>query len=198
MNKIQKRYYTMSFHEVISLISSDDDDDDDAKKKSAVPAVPEVISLLSSDDESNDENPHSMVARVATYPPRPPPRPPPPPHITGLVQWDPDPFVPANGAVAAIGPANGAVAAIGDQGDFWIDPTDPAQIEYDATTSAPVMVVFTVQGKPSPLRTTRFTKKWFNPYNPSATKQTSFLKAAKAALSSLGACIRCRYSRISP
>jgi hypothetical protein len=154
--------------EVISLISGNDNDDE-GKKKSAVPAVPEVISLLSSDDESDDENPHSMVAHVATYP-----TPPPPPHVTGLVQWDP------------LARVTSAVAATRDHGSYWIDPTDPPQIELDPSTSAAKMVLFTVQGKPSPLRTARHrTYKWTNTYNPSSKLQATFLKAAKDALSSL-------------
>jgi hypothetical protein len=153
--------------EVISLLSSDDEDDDQAKKKSAVPAVPaEVISLLSSDDKSNDKTSQFMVGQVATYPT------PPTPPVAGLVQRDP--------------PVNATGAAAGDV--YWIDPTRTAEIEYDQSGSgATVMVLFTVQGKPSPLKTVRF--KWItrfgrpqvSPWNPSAELQASFRKVVKDA-----------------
>jgi hypothetical protein len=178
--KPRSKNYTMSgcnnssvpaVPEVISLISSDDDEE--AKKKSAVPPVPaEVISLLSSDDESSDkhEHPQSMVGQVATYLT-------PPPHVAGLVQRDPP--LHATGTVAG---------AIGNLDNYRIDPTETAEIELDRSGSGTaVMVLFTVQGKPSPLMTARFRFRKYGraitAWNPSADLQASFLKAAKDALS---------------
>jgi hypothetical protein len=133
--------------EGISLISNEEEDD--TKKKRAVPApVPEVILLVSSDNESEDEIPESqyMVGKVASY------MTPPPPRVTGLPRRAP----PLH--------ATGAVGDIGDPDSFWIDPTDPAQIEYDPSTSTAVMFLFTVQGKPRPLKTARFrTNGWSVP-----------------------------------
>jgi hypothetical protein len=165
-----KKSSVPAVEEVISLLSSDDEDDyHQAEKKSAVPAVPaaEVISLLSSDDKSNDKTPQSMVGQVATYPTTPTT-----PHVAGLVQRDP--------------PVNAAGAAAGDV--YWIDPTRTPEIEYDQSGSgATVMVLFTVEGKPSPLKTARF--KWItrfgrpqvSTYNPSAELQASFQKVVKDA-----------------
>jgi hypothetical protein len=82
-----------------------------------------------------------------------------------------------------------AGASTGDFGgpdsDYWIDPTDTSEIQLDPSGSAVEMVLFTVQGQPRPLKTARFRmfrRKTFT-FNPSATYQASFLKAAKEALS---------------
>jgi Holliday junction resolvase RusA-like endonuclease len=82
-----------------------------------------------------------------------------------------------------------AGASTGDFGgpdsDYWIDPTDTSEIQLDPSGSAVEMVLFTVQGQPRPLKTARFRmfrRKTFT-FNPSATYQASFLKAAKDALS---------------
>jgi hypothetical protein len=157
-----------AFPEVISLISSEDE----GKKKRALPALPKVVVSLLSDDESDDEIPQSqfMVGQVASH------LTPPPPHVAGLPQW-PAPL-------HATGAAAGSIR--GPDSHYWIDPNDTAEIELDPTGSATVMVLFTVQGRPSPLKTPRFRFRlggWgTTTWNPSADLQASFLQAAKNAL----------------
>jgi hypothetical protein len=155
--------------EVISLVSCEDDE----KKRRAVrafPAAPEVISLLSSGDESDDEivGPVASSPSVASSPPPPPPRVPSLPltatHFHAMVP---------------------AIAEL-DSDNYWIDPTDPFEIEFDSSGSTVAMVLFFVQGQPRPLQTARFRAKGrasITSWNPSGTFQKSFLKAARAALS---------------
>jgi Holliday junction resolvase RusA-like endonuclease len=126
---------------------------------SAVPAVPEVISLLSSDEENESNNEIPAVQEVQ--------------YMTTL---------PVRVLLQRAGRLD--APPLGDMNDFWIDPSDPAEIEFDPSGSTAIMALFTVHGKPqSQMRARYRMDRRTPPYNPSARAQVKFVRAAKEALS---------------